>query len=138
LTSIAGSLRSRARAIGLAGAVVWTFLALAAVLVLVSQPYFVGFPAGHHGWVSSHYLSILSHTTPETGLVGYTVGVIEPDGKAEFVYWNRYPALGAVLHRALTLEFTDNLAETIHISRQFMNLVFILNLCLSDLVLNGI
>jgi hypothetical protein len=118
--------------------VVWAILAACGGLVLLSQPYFVGFPSGHHGWVSSHYLAILEHTRRASGLVGYTLGVVDADGTLRNFYWNRYPVLGALVQRELTLGLADGLADTVHLSRQFMNGVFILNIVLSYLVLDRI
>ena len=51
----------------------WIAFAIAAITVLVTQPYYVGFIPTNHGWVSSHYLAILQHSTWDNGFVGYTL-----------------------------------------------------------------
>jgi len=114
----------------------WIAFAIAAIAVLSTQPYFVGFVQGHHGWVSSHYLAILQHSTWENWFVGYTLtNQVTPD-EVRYVYWNRYPAIGSTIQRLLTLEFNDTLAEKIHASRVFMNVVFILTMAFGYLVLS--
>jgi hypothetical protein len=111
---------------------------MAAATVLLSQPYLVSFLPGHHGWVSSHYLAILEHTGPETRWVGYTLGVAEASHRVRYDYFNRYPVLGTMLHRAPTLGLADRLEARIHLSRQFMNLVFLLTMASSYFVLDRI
>jgi hypothetical protein len=110
--------------------------AIAAIAVLVTQPYFIGFIPGHHGWVSSHYLAILQHSTWDNGFVGYTlINQVGPD-ESRYLYWNRYPAIGSTIQRLLTLEFNDTLAEKIQAARLFMNVVFILTMAFGYLVLS--
>lgn len=96
-----------------------------ALLVLVLQPFKVGFEPGHHGWVSAHTLAQISNATPDNFFLGFTQKTIV-DGKIDYFYFDRYPFFFAGGMNLLLSMFRDHLDLTIFMGRELMNIIFLL------------
>jgi len=103
-----------------------------ALSVLVSQNRVVGWEPGynelqpgHHGWVSSHTLAVISHATPQNGFVGYALASIGADGRHEYEYFDRYPVFfSAGMHALLSLK--SRLSTQIYLAKLVMDIIFLL------------
>jgi len=108
--------------------------ALTFVLVILFEPYMTGFIGHHHGWVTSHNLAILSHSTPESAFAGYSLS-FDNGTQIHYDYFRRSPFLFAPLQYVLTLLPSDRIADRMNLTFQFMNLLFLLNLWLAFCIL---
>jgi hypothetical protein len=103
------------------------FFAVLCIILLTTQNSKQGFERGHHGWVSSHVLAIATHAYPGNGFVGYAVQSRDSAGKNQYQYFDRYPVFfSAALHGLM--QASPDVSMQIYLSRQFMNLVFFLNI----------
>lgn len=101
-----------------------TFLVLFGI-VLLCQPAKVGFEKGHHGWVSSHTLAIITRAAPENGFVGYAWRFVERDFVSRG-YFDRHPVLFAAMMRSGLVQAEDTLAARVLAARNFMNVIYAL------------
>ena len=111
--------------------VAWSFVVVFAALaafVLIEQNHKIGFEPGHHGWVSSHTLAIISHASSETGFVGYSVRFEDDAGKIDFEYFDRSPLFFSAGMNLLLQSFAPTLAEKVYLARQAMNFIFLATL----------
>jgi hypothetical protein len=107
-----------------------TFAALALTLLFVffDQARDEGFQAGHRGSCSANVLAIIGHATPENHFVGYSMESIEPGGRHEFSYFDRYPVFFTVAMHAVLHAFDLSQATQIYVARQAMNALHALTL----------
>ena len=90
---------------------------------------------GHHGWVSSQGLAIISTATAQNHFVGYAVQYKDEQGNLVDDYFDRYPVFfSAIFNRILTLE--PNLSGEMYLAKQVMNLIFLATLLLAFLILD--
>jgi hypothetical protein len=120
--------RRRLAALGHAQRLTAVVAVLAAVAVVAYQPDRIGFVPGHHGWISSESLAMITRATPGNGFVGYVLdlrGEGEPDGRLRFSFDRNAPVLFALMHAAIAPWSADALAQ-IRLARAFMLGVFLL------------
>jgi hypothetical protein len=116
-------------------------LAAIGVFVVRSQNHVVGFEPGydglqpgHHGWVSSHTLAIISHATPENRFVGYATASLNAAGQIDYDYFDRYPVFFSVaMHYLLAL--TPKLSTQFYFAKQIMNAIYMATMLAAYLLL---
>lgn len=101
------------------------FFFIAFALTIVLQPFKTGFEKGHHGWVSSHTLAIITRAGPENMFLGYTRDEMK-DGKVDQDYFDRYPFLFSGSFNLILKPFWDDLSKYTYLARQLMNLIYLL------------
>ncbi len=106
---------------------------LLAVIVFATQFAGPGFGDGHHGWVSSHTLSIMSHATAANGFVGHAFTELNADGSLDYIYFDRSPAFFSAFVGAF-INLTDDLTLKVWIARQVMLTHFVLVMLLAWLL----
>lgn len=105
------------------------YFLLLVVLTFAFQPVKIGFEKGHHGWVSSHTLSIISRANSENLFLGYTSELLTKGGIVKD-YFDRYPVLFAGISNLILKPFWDNLPWYIYLSRQGMNVLYLISIFL--------
>lgn len=95
-------------------------------LTILFQPVKTGFEKGHHGWVSSHTLAIITRAGPENLFLGYTRDEMK-NGKVDQDYFDRYPFIFSGSFNLLLKPFWDNLSSYVYFARQLMNLIYLLS-----------
>ncbi len=113
-------------------------IALFSLLLLVTlmmQPSLVEFVKGHHGWVSSHGLSIMKKANFDNGFLGYSCYQVDANKNLHLDYFDRYPVFFSAFMNFL-LSFVDTMINEIYIARLFMNLVFVASIFLGYKILN--
>ena len=128
LTTAVDWFRRRLAALGHDKLLVAFVAVLAAVAVVAFQPDRIGFAPGHHGWISSESLAMITRATPDNGFVGYVLDLRwegEPDGTLRFSFDRNAPVLFAIMHAAIAPWSSDALAQ-IRLARAFMLGVFLL------------
>ncbi|HSR47746.1 MAG TPA: hypothetical protein VLL77_07125 [Anaerolineales bacterium] len=82
---------------------------------------------GHHGWVSSHTLAIISHASWQNAFVGYALAIVDEYGQVDFDYFDRTPVFfSAGMHTLLS--FWPRLSTKVYLAKQAMNGIFLLTL----------
>ena len=114
----------------------WSSIVFVVFLVFCAQLFFVGFSNGHHGWVSSQGLSIIVRTNFDHHLVGAASEFIKEDGSLGYFYFNRYPLLFSILMKNILRAFEGDLPMYVFISRQLMNLIYLLTAWVSFLFID--
>ncbi|HTM07935.1 MAG TPA: hypothetical protein VL754_06065 [Verrucomicrobiae bacterium] len=99
-----------------------------ALLVFIGQNRKVGFETGHHGWVSSHTLSIIGHASSDSGFVGYSVRFVDDARRTDYDYFDRSPLFFSAGMNRLLDGWTHTLSERVYFARQAMNLIFLATL----------
>jgi hypothetical protein len=128
LTTAIDWLRRRLAALGHDKLLAAFVAVLAAVAVVAFQPDRIGFAPGHHGWISSESLAMITRATPDNGFVGYVLDLRregERDGTLRFSFDRNAPVLFAIMHTAIAPWSSDALAQ-IRLARAFMLGVFLL------------
>jgi hypothetical protein len=103
-------------------------LLLGAVAAVAFHPDRIGFPAGHHGFISSESLAMITRAGPDNGFVGYVFDIRrdgEPDGILRYSFDRNAPVLFATMHAVIAPWSPDALAQ-IRVARAFMLGVFLL------------
>ena len=95
------------------------------VATVILQPFKVGFEPGHHGWVSAHVLSQISHASFANNFLGYTQEIMYRTG-VDYNYFDRYPIIFSGFSHILLSPFWDDLSLYIYMARQWMNVLFLL------------
>jgi hypothetical protein len=128
LTTAVDRFRKRLTALG-RGKLLAAFVAvLAAVAVVAFQPDRIGFAPGHHGWISSESLAMITRAIPDNGFVGYVLDLRqdgERDGTLRYSFDRNAPVLFAIMHAAIAPWSSDALAQ-IRLARAFMLGIFLL------------
>lgn len=104
------------------------FFIILGLSVLLFQAFKTGFEPGHHGWVSSHGLAIISRATIENNFVGYSQDLITEDGIREYDYFDRYPILFSASMQTILSPLAENLSWHVYSARQLMNIIYIFTL----------
>lgn len=100
------------------------FLTLAAIVLVGFQNDKVGFEQWHHGFVSSHGMSIAKNISKEHNFLMFMSA--ESDGDTiRYKPYNRFPIFPFLCIKAATLLGTS-LSEEIYLARQLMNLFVVL------------
>jgi hypothetical protein len=105
------------------------------IFVLAVQNHNVGFEPGHHGWVTSHTLAIISHATSDHGFVGYSVQLKDAQGKIEYDYFDRNPVFFSALMNLLLESSERSLSQRVYLARQVMNAIFLATILVVFLLL---
>src|SRR4030042_3358309 len=84
---------------------IWSILL---ILIILTQSKTTGFSKGHHGWVTSHHLSIIKRASFSNYFVGYTGDILEDNNKINHFYFNRAPFLFEALCHILLKPFDNN------------------------------
>jgi hypothetical protein len=116
-------------------------LAAIGLFIAQSQNHVVGFEPGygalqpgHHGWVSSHTLAIISHAALANRFVGYATASLNASGNVDYDYFDRYPVFFSVaMHYLLAL--TPRLSTQIYFAKQIMNAIFMTTMLAAYLLL---
>ncbi|MES2528814.1 MAG: hypothetical protein V4598_17140 [Bdellovibrionota bacterium] len=111
--------------------------AVLVLLVLLFQPFKVGFEKGHHGWVSSHTLSQISHASPENYFLGYLRKATENEA-VDYVYFDRYPVIFSGLTHMILSPFWGNFEWSVYLARQWMNIIFLISAWLLWRLISGL
>jgi hypothetical protein len=101
---------------------------LATAAAVAFHPDRIGFAPGHHGWISSESLAMITHAAPDTGFVGYVLDIRregERDAILRYSFDRNAPVLFAVMHATIAPWSSDGLAQ-IRVARAFMLGVFLL------------
>ncbi len=106
----------------------WIQAVLVVFLLLLLQPYKIGFEPGHHGWVTSQHLGIIQNAGINNYLVGYTGRYLHSDGWLEHFYFNKAPFPFEAISHYLLWPFRDNLALYGYAAAQLFNAIFLLTL----------
>jgi len=108
-------------------------MVLITISTLLFQNRVIGWEKGHHGWVSSHGLAIISKANWENHFVGYALSYVDNENNKDYDYFDRYPIFfGALVNAALSLN--ENLSTKIYTAKQVMNLIYIMTLFISFLI----
>ncbi|MEO0565640.1 MAG: hypothetical protein AAF125_26265, partial [Chloroflexota bacterium] len=105
----------------------WGLLALLMALTFILQSYNIGFWSFRHGWTSVHGMAIMSRSTPENRLIGYSMQYrqLDENGDPETVYeyFDRYPPFfSASVNFVLSL--APDTPTEIYLARLYMNVFF--------------
>jgi len=108
------------------------FLALISIFLL--QNHKTGFEDGHHGFLSSHGITLAKSIFSGSRLLMFTEKSILEDGTISYDAYNRFPIFPFLIIGTALRAFEPNLAEQIYIARQIMNLFFVASIILSFLI----
>lgn len=108
---------------------------LVVVITFVTQNRIVGFEPGHHGWVSSHGLAIMSKANSDNQFVGYTMSFKDDENKEQYYYFDRYPVFFSAFFNII-LSLSNNLATKVYVARQAMNFIFLSTLIMAFMLVN--
>jgi hypothetical protein len=103
-------------------------LVLATVAAVAFHPDWIGFPAGHHGFISSESLAMITRAGLDNGFVGYVLDIRrdgEPDGVLRYSFDRNPPVLFATMHAVIAPWSSDPLAQ-VRVARAFMLGIFLL------------
>lgn len=104
---------------------------ITAAFVSIYQNNKVGFEKGHHGWVCSHHLSIITRSGAENCFVGYSEDIINRQGEHKRLYFNRAPFPFEMFCHYLLKPFSGDLERYVYFAKQIFNLVFLIILFFS-------
>ena len=113
--------------------VLCSIILLVVVVTFAAQNRTVGFEPGHHGWVSSHGLAIISKANSANQFVGYTMAFRDYENKEQYYYFDRYPVFFSAFFNII-LSLTNNLAAKVNVARQVMNSIFLSTLIVAFLL----
>ena len=111
------------------------FLVLSLITVFIFQNDRHSFQQGHHGFLSSHGMTIAAHLSVEHRFLMVNRMSRDEDGADQYEVYNRFPIGSFAAVRMLTLPFRDNLSMQISVARNLMNFFFIAAACLAYLSL---
>jgi len=110
-------------------------LLVLSVITLALQNEQVGFEPGHHGWVTSHSLAVISHADVDSYLVGYTSRLKDEHGMKYHHRFHQYPIFFSAAFNHILTAANLTLSGRVLLARQIMNLVFLSTLLLAYLLM---
>ena len=110
-----------------------TLLVIALVSVFVFQNDRDSFQPGHHGFLSSHGMTIAANLSPKHRFLMFDKMSREEDGTIRYNVYNRFPIGAFVTIRLLTLPFYNDLSMQISVARMLMNSFFVAAACFACL-----
>lgn len=123
-------LRTEGTWVWIAGIILATVVFLTQNRVVGLEPGYNELQPGHHGWVTSHTLAIISHATPENRFVGYALALADEQGHVDYDYFDRTPVFfSAGMH--ILLSFWERISTKIYLAKQAMNAIFLLTVLAS-------
>jgi hypothetical protein len=134
LTSVSDHARQVTRKdtlwIALAGVVLALVVFLGQNRVVGMEPGYNELQPGHHGWVTSHTLAIISHASWPNRFVGNALAIADENGRVDYDYFDRTPVFfSAGMHALLSL--WPRLSTKVFLAKQVMNGIFLLTLAAS-------
>ena len=112
------------------------FILLAlSVITLALQNEKVGFEPGHHGWVTSHSLAIISHADLDSYLVGFTSQYKDEQVMKYYRLFHQYPIFFSAAFNHILKASNLTLSGRVLLARQIMNLIFLSTLLLAYLLM---
>jgi len=113
--------------------VIWSLLL---IFIILTQSKTTGFSNGHHGWVTSHNLSIIKRAAISNYFVGYSGDIIEDNNKINHFYFNRAPFIFLAICHILLKPFDNNDHLYIYFAHQIMNIIFFLTILFTFKIVN--
>ncbi len=101
---------------------------LAALWLLAWAPDGDGFPAGFHGYLSSHGAAITANLSPEHGWLMFERRILWGENDLRYSPYNRFPGTTFLILRAATLPVAADPGAALVIMHQVMNLFLIATL----------
>ena len=96
-------------------------LGLSLVLVFIFQNDLNSFMPGHHGFLSSHGMTIAAHLAPEHRFLMFNRLTRDESGSRRYALYNRFPVGAFAAIRTFTFPFRNKLSMQISVARNLMN-----------------
>ncbi len=109
----------------------YIFLTTAILSIFVFQNHKNGFEASHHGYLSSHGITLGKSLFSEGQFLMFYQKFISDDERITSIPYNRFPIFPFLMIGATTQLFEPDLAWQILMARQLMNVFFVLAMILS-------
>lgn len=113
----------------------YALLAVAMLGVVLMQNGKAGFELGHHGFLSSHGISLAKNLSVENGFLLFHAAHVADNGAVTYEAYNRFPVFPFLALKGVMVAFEPNLAAQVYWSRQVMNLFLCLAMLFAFLAL---
>ncbi len=110
-------------------------LAVAMLGVVLMQNGKVGFELGHHGFLSSHGVSLAKNLSIGNGLLLFHAANVADNGAVTYEAYNRFPVFPFLALKGVMAVLEPDLASQVYWSRQVMNLFLCLAMLFAFLAL---
>lgn len=100
-------------------------MVVASIVVILYQNDLHGFRGGHHGFLSSHGMTLTRNLSPRHGFLMFDNMSANSDGTTTYYPYESFPISTFALLKLFTVPFFDDLSMQIAICRNVMNLFFV-------------